>query len=105
MTINVGDTYIRKSNHRTVKILVISNKLGKVVVEYEDSGETYAWDQNILLEYFSLVKKTLWLNINNNSIGCWSYGYNSKDTADKMSLIDTRIACVKVEYEEGQFDD
>jgi hypothetical protein len=82
---------------------------------FMDSNKSYSWNKDGTSLYnskWNLVSEVAvtdikpvhhvrYFNIYRNFIGY----YKTKEEADKKSAPDSRLACVRVEYEEGQFDD
>jgi len=86
-------------------LAVLTSKVGgyqEAVYYYSDGS--YCPDERSPSDLISEIKpkRVVWMNVYQEC--CTSYGFSTREEADDYAG-DGRIACVRVEFEEGQFDE
>lgn len=105
MTINVCETYRHKRTGETVRVVFISEKSKKIVYEHINNCCINSLYEPSFIEIFQLVKPTYVKYMNIYSKDCNGKFHNSRKIADAQAKNQKRIACIKVKFEEGQFDE
>ena len=113
--IDINKKY-RYRNGKEARILCVDRPIKMdmcLVLSMDPNGSVWYHDENgrvcsdkidSLLDLIEVKdKKVLWLNVYNSPFE--GFIYREKERADDESYDEERIARIKVEYEEGQFDE
>lgn len=108
MKIEVGKYYKSKRVNDKIHIVHYNDRGNPSESFYLDAWGNkyyeYEVDKFIGEEWKEPKSGIRYLNIYDNP-NARAYSYMTKDEADKTPSVDTRIACIRVEWKEGQFDD